>query len=129
VTGDARTSHPGGAVIAAAMTAVPGSGPPAGRAADSAGTTRPAAEDHDRIARNITEVTDVVVRRLYSAGLMLQTALKLMDGHRAAADHIQLSIDELDQVISDLRTAVFCACRSGPPGDAAWDQDAVGGVP
>jgi len=51
-----------------------------------------------------------------------------MDGHRAA-DHIQLSIDELDQVISDLRNAVFGACRSGPPGDAAWDQDAVGGVP
>jgi len=102
--------------------------PPAGRAADSAGTTRPAAEDHDRIARNITEVTDVVVCRPYSAGLMLQTALELMDGHRAA-DHIQLSIDELDQVISDLRNAVFGACRSGSPSDAAWDQDAVGGVP
>jgi hypothetical protein len=103
------------------MMAVPGSGLPAGRAADSAGTTRPAAEDHDRIARNITEVTDLVVRRLYSAGLMLQTALELMDGHRAA-DHIQLSIN-------DLRNAVFGACRPGPPGDAAWDQDAVGGVP
>jgi hypothetical protein len=123
VTSDARTSCPGGASIAAAMMAVPGSGSPAGRAADSAGTTRPAAEDHDRIARNITEITDVVVCRLYSAGLMLQTALELMDGHRAA-DHIQLSIDELDQVISDLRNAVFGACRSGPPGDAAWDQDA-----
>ena len=128
MTSDARTSRPGGAIIAAAMMAVPGSGPPAGRAADSAGTTRPAAEDHDRIARNITEVTDLVVRRLYSAGLMLQTALELMDGHRAA-DHIQLSINELDEVIGDLRNAVFGARRSGPPGDAAWDQDAVGGVP
>jgi len=61
-----------------------GTGTPAGRAADSAGTTWPAAEDHDRIARNITEVTDVVVCRLYSAGLVLKTALELMDGHRAA---------------------------------------------
>ena len=69
-----------------------------------------------------------MVCRLYSAGLVLQTALELMDGHRAA-DHIQLSIDELDQVISDLRNAVFGACRSGSPSDAAWDQDAVGGVP
>lgn len=119
------------------MTVVPRSGPPAGRTADSAVTTPPAAEDHDRIAqnithdriaRNITEVTDVVVRRLYSTGLMLQTALQLMDGHRAA-DHILLSIDELDQVISDLRNAVFSVRRSDPPGDAASDQDAVGGAP
>jgi len=58
------------------MMVVPGSGPPAGSAADSAGTTRPAADDHDRIAQNITEVTDVVVCRLYSTGPMLQTALQ-----------------------------------------------------
>ena len=122
------SSPPGGASIAVSMMVVPGSGPPAGRAADAAGTTPPTADDHDRIARNITEVTDVVVCRLYSTGLMLQAALQLTDGHRAA-DHIQLSIDELDQVISDLRNAVFSVRRSDPPGDAASDQDAAGGVP
>ena len=69
-----------------------------------------------------------MVCRLYSTGLMLQAALQLMDGHRAA-DRIQLSIDELDQVISDLRSAVFSVRRSDPPGDAAPDQDAAGGAP
>jgi hypothetical protein len=54
---------------------------------------------------------------------MLQTALQLMDGHRAA-DHIQLGIDELDQVIIQLRNAVFSVRRSDPLGDAAPDQDA-----
>jgi hypothetical protein len=54
-----------------------------------------------------------VVCRLYSTGLMLQTALELMDGHRAA-DHIELSIDELDQVISDLRPP-FSACADRTP--------------
>lgn len=107
---------------------VPGSGLAGREAADSAGTTPPAADDHDRIARNITEVADVVVCRLYSTGLMLQAALQLMDGHRAA-DRIQLSIDELDQVISDLRSAVFSVRRSDPPGDASSDRDTAGGVP
>jgi len=63
------SSRPGGASIAASMMVVPGSGPATGRAAGSAGTTPPAADDHDRIAQNITEVTDVVVCRLYSTGL------------------------------------------------------------
>jgi hypothetical protein len=59
---------------------------------------------------------------------MLQAALQLTDGHRAA-DHIQLSIDELDQVITDLRNAVFSVRRSDPPGDAASDQDTAGAAP
>jgi hypothetical protein len=69
-----------------------------------------------------------VVCRLYSTGLMLQAALQLTDGHRAAG-HIQLSIDELDQVITDLRNAVFSVRRSDPPGDAAPDRDAADGAP
>jgi hypothetical protein len=122
------SSRPDGASTAALTIVVPGSGLAAGRAADSAGTTPAAAEDDDRIARNITEVADVVVCRLYSTGLLLQAALQLTDGH-GAADRIQLSIDELDRVISDLRSAVFSVRRSDPPGDAASDQDTAGGVP
>ena len=61
------------------------------------------AEERDRIAALIN---DVLVRRLFSAGLSLETALGLLDGHRAA-DEIQLAIIELDEVISALRTAVF----------------------
>ena len=69
-----------------------------------------------------------MVCRLYSTGLMLQAALQLTDGHRAA-DHIQLSIDELDQVISDLRIAVFSVRQPHPPGDAALGRDAAGAAP
>jgi signal transduction histidine kinase len=61
------------------------------------------AEDHERIALGLNEV---VVRRLFAAGLDLHAALALMGDHRAAAkvDH---AIDELDQAIQDLRNIIF----------------------
>ena len=99
-------SQPGASAVLA-MTAVPSSDPPAGRTADSAEATWRITEDHDRIAKDIN---DVVVHRLFSAGLTLETALGLMDGH-LAADRIRLAIDELDQAIRDLRDAVFGARR------------------
>ena len=110
-----ESPRPGRNSVAAPMTVAPSSNPPARRAADSAETIRRLTEDHDRIARDIN---DVVVHRLFSAGLTLETALGLMDGHRAG-DRIQFAIDELDQAIRDLRDAVFGARRSGSLGDAA----------
>lgn len=102
-----RESSRPGASVAAAVTIVPSSDPPAGAAADPAETIRPfVAADHARIAQHITEVAEAVVHRLISAGVTLETALGLMDGHRAA-DRIQLATDELDQAITDLRNAVF----------------------
>ncbi len=84
---------------------------PAGRAADSAETIRCLREDRDRIA---SEINDVVARHLFSAGLALQSALGLMDGHHAGAK-IQDAIAELDQAISGLRDSVFGMRLTGSP--------------
>jgi signal transduction histidine kinase len=96
---------------AAALAPRRGHDPPAARAGDSAETARRLTEDRDRIA---SEITDVVVRRLYSAGLDLQSALGLLDGHRAGKG-IRHAITELDQAISDLRDSVFGTRPTGSP--------------
>ena len=69
-------------------------------------------EDRDRIA---SEINDVVVRRLFTAGLALQRASGLLDGHRAGAS-IQDAIAELDQAIANLRDSVFGARATGLAG-------------
>lgn len=106
-----KISRPSSSSAAAALTAGRGHDPPAAKATDSAETARRLAEDRDRIA---SEITDVVVRRLYSAGLDLQSALGLLNGHRAGKG-IQHAITELDQAISDLRDSVFGTCPTGSP--------------
>ena len=103
---------------AAATISAPGAapvlltrGPPPGRgrvpegtvAADSAELTRHLAEDHDRISR---EVNDVVIHRIFAAGLDLQAALGLI-GDQRAASKICHAIDELDQAIRDVRDTIF----------------------
>jgi signal transduction histidine kinase len=105
-----------------AVTAVRGHDPPAAQATDSAETARRLTEDRDRIA---SEITDVVVRRLYSAGLDLQSALGLLDGHRAGKG-IQHAITELDQAISDLRDSIFGIRPHGLPARRQARVDASG---
>jgi len=88
---------------------------PSGQAETS---RQPVDEDRDRIA---ADLNDVVVRRLYSAGLSLQGALALLNGHRAHKS-VQNAIAELDQAITDIRNAVFGRRRSDarggrPPGE------------
>jgi hypothetical protein len=61
------------------------------------------AQDHLHLAGGIHEI---VVARLFSAGLTLQTALGLM-GEHPLAGRIQGAIDELDLTIRDYRTALF----------------------
>lgn len=61
------------------------------------------AEDHDRIAEGLN---DIVVHRLFSAGLALEAALQLIGEHRGA-DRIQHAISELDLAIRDIRDTVF----------------------
>jgi signal transduction histidine kinase len=72
------------------------------------------ADDRDRIAG---ELSDIVVRRLFSAGLALEAALGLIGEHRAAA-RIQHAISELDLAIRDIRDV--CSIPVGrarlPPG-------------
>ncbi len=66
-------------------------------------------QDHDRIARGIN---DVVVRRIFAAGLDLQAALGLIGEHRGASK-IWHAIDELDQAVRDIRDTIFDATGPG----------------
>ena len=86
------------------------------QAAGSAELVDYLAADHDRIAECIN---DVVVRRIFAAGLDLQAALGLIGDHRGAGK-IYHAIDELDQVIRDIRDIIFddsppdsLSCRRG----------------
>jgi signal transduction histidine kinase len=77
---------------------------PAGRGdAGAAGPSRELAGERDRIAQHLTEV---VVHRLFAAGLDLQAALGLIGDH-PGADRIGHAIGELDRAITDLRDAIF----------------------
>ena len=83
----------------------PTRGPPPGspQALDDGNAAGPAkaildlVEDHERIALGLN---DVVVRRLFTAGLDLQAALGLMGDHPASGK-ICHAVDELDQAIRD----------------------------
>src|ERR1700734_1217270 len=88
------------------------SGQAGGAGADSPEMTLRLAEDHDRIAEGLN---DLVVRRLFAAGLALEAALALI-GERRAAGQIERAISELDQAIADLRGTVFDVVRNRLPG-------------
>ncbi len=77
--------------------------PPPGRAADWAEAAPLVAQDRDRIAAGMT---DIVVRRLFAAGLALETALGLIGG-LPGAGKVQEAIGELDLAIRDVRNVVF----------------------
>ena len=84
--------------------------PPPGRAGDWADAMLLLAQDRDRIAAGMN---DLVVHRLFSAGLTLETALALMGGHPAAGK-VQDAIDELDLAIRDVRNVVFALHQPDP---------------
>jgi hypothetical protein len=67
-------------------------------------------QDRDRIAGGMN---DLVVRRLFSAGLALEMALGLMGGHPGAG-RVQDAIGELDLAIRDIRNVV-CDLRQPDP--------------
>ena len=69
-------------------------------------------QDRDRIAEALN---DVVINRIFSAGLALETALELMDSERAAAGKVHEAIGELDMVIRDMRNVVFDHWQPDPP--------------
>ena len=77
-------------------------------AISAADVTRYLIEDRDRIA---LRMNDVVIRRMFSAGLDLQLALGLIGGQRGARE-ICHALDELDHAIRDMRDIVF---DLGPP--------------
>ena len=77
--------------------------PPPGRAGDGVEAALLLARDRDRIAE---DMNDVVVRRLFSAGLTLETALGLIGDHPGARK-VQEAIGQLDLAIRDVRNVVF----------------------
>ncbi len=60
------------------------------------------AEDHERIARDLH---DTVIQRLFAAGLSLQSVLPIVPD--AAKLKIERIIDDQDDAIRELRTAIF----------------------
>ena len=85
--------------------------PPPGRAGDCADATPLLVQDRDRIAGSMN---DLVVHRLVSAGLTLETALALMGDHPGAGK-VQDAIGELDLAIRDIRNVVFDLRQPDPP--------------
>ena len=85
--------------------------PPASTVAGSPEMMLRLADDRDRIAG---ELSDIVVRRLFSAGLALEAALGLIGEHRAAG-RVQHAISELDLAIRDIREIAFDSCRPDWP--------------
>ncbi len=81
---------------------------------------RALAKDHDRIAQ---DVNDVVVHRIFAAGLDLQAALGLIGDHPGTGK-IYHAIGELDRAIRDIRNAIFdhqlCDPRSYPRRGRPW---------
>jgi hypothetical protein len=83
----------------------PGRGgrPAEGGGASLAEASRLLIEDHERIARGLN---DIVVRRIFSAGLDLQAALTLISDQHLTGT-IEGVLGELDLAIRDLRDTDF----------------------
>ena len=85
--------------------------PPPGRAGDWADAMLLLVQDRDRIAG---DMNDLVVHRLFSAGLALEMALGLMGDHPGAGK-VQDAVGELDLAIRDVRNVVFDLHQPDPP--------------
>jgi len=60
-------------------------------------------------------LTDVLIHRIFSAGLALESALGLLDGQRGAAGKVREARGELDLAIRDIRNVVFNHHQPDPP--------------
>ncbi len=83
--------------------------PPPGRAGDWAEALL-LVQDRDRIAAGMN---DLVMHRLFAAGLALETALGLIGGHPGAGK-VKEAIGELDLAIRDVRNVVFDHQQADP---------------
>lgn len=91
----------------ASVTALPGPG--AGRGRRGRGPVREAAYPEDAAL----EFAGYTVNRLFSVGLSLESARSII-GPGPAGDHITAAIDEIDQLINDIRTALFSLAADRP---------------
>jgi signal transduction histidine kinase len=69
-------------------------------------------EDRERIAR---ELHDNVIQRVFGAGLALQGTIRLVSNPEAGA-RLERIVDDLDETIRQLRTAIFELNTSHPDG-------------
>lgn len=65
--------------------------------------------DRERIARDLH---DKVVQRLFATGLSLQTALRLPPAARA--ERVERAVDDLDEVVTEIRRTVFDLGAAAP---------------
>lgn len=64
-------------------------------------------EERERIARDLHDTT---IRRLFSVGLALQSARRLL-GQPEAGERLQTAIEELDDTIRQIRSTIFAVTR------------------
>lgn len=92
-------------------------------------------EDRDRIARDLH---DTVIQRLFATGLSLHGAARMAAPLPEVAARIEACIDDLDQVVRQIRTTIFelhppAIAETGPRQEllALGDDlaDALGGAP
>jgi signal transduction histidine kinase len=60
--------------------------------------------DRERIARDLH---DTVIQRLFATGLSLQSAVRLAAPLPDVVDRIQQAVDELDEVVRQIRSSIF----------------------
>jgi PAS domain S-box-containing protein len=77
--------------------------------------------DRERIARDLH---DLVIQRLFGAGLRLQGALVLIDNEMASS-RVSSTIDDLDTTIKEIREAIFALERAPGAGLRARVLEAV----
>jgi PAS domain S-box-containing protein len=76
------------------------------------------AQDRERIARDLH---DLVIQRLFAAGLTLQSVTNLVDD-AAALERIDAVVDDLDTTIRDIRTTIFTlSSNRRSPGEGVRD--------
>ncbi len=83
----------------------------AGTVGDPAAVVPHQAQDRDPIAGG---TNDLVVNRLFSAGMALETALGLMGDH-SGASKVREAVGELGLAIRDVRNVVFDRYQPDPP--------------
>ena len=81
----------------------PACGPPVA-GGDPAAAAQFLAQDHDRIA---VSMNDLVIRRVFGAGLSLHSAVGLIGSDHPAAGKVRDAIGELDIAIRNIRTVLF----------------------
>ena len=65
-------------------------------------------EERERIARDLHDTT---IRRLFSVGLALQSARRLLGQPAEAGERLQSAVDELDDTIRQIRSTIFAIAR------------------